>query len=136
MKYSLVLLSFFFITCKSHVNNAPPQNNPLLDEVMLIHDKVMPETATIHAYIRELKDLNLNEAKDIIYQNIQSLEIADEAMMSWMADFKVPEDSILSKDYLITEKNKIANISDGMYVAIKRARIVIDSLKVIEKIKK
>ncbi|MBK9734605.1 MAG: hypothetical protein IPO92_06410 [Saprospiraceae bacterium] len=107
MKYSLVLLSFFFITCKSHVNNTPPQNNPLLDEVMLIHDKVMPETATIHAYIRELKDLNLNEAKDIIYQNIQSLEIADEAMMSWMADFKVPEDSILVKITLSQKKIKL-----------------------------
>ena len=136
MKYSLVLLSFFYITCKSHVNNTEPHNNPLLDEVMVIHDKVMPETATIHTYIRELKDLNLHEAKDIIYLNIQSLEMADEAMMSWMADFKVPEDSILVKDYLTLEKNKISNISDGMYVAIKRARIVIDSLKVTEKIKK
>ena len=135
IKFSYFLFAVLFIACKSPANDVS-QNNPLYDQVMFIHDKVMPQTATIHTYIRELKAMDIKEAKDIIYANIQSLEKADEAMMAWMADFKIPVDTTQTKNYLTFEKSKISNVSDRMFATIDRAKIVIDSLKVIEKIKK
>lgn len=96
---------------------------------MAIHDAVMPEMTTIHKLKKELKAIENPGAKSIILDNIKDLNDADEAMMTWMADFKVPDDKSQEESYLQAEKVKIQAVSDQMYGAMKTAATLIDSLK-------
>ena len=64
----------------------------------------------------------------MILSQIQYLDEAEEAMMSWMAEFKVPEDKEQQTTYLNNEKIKIQNVSDMMYDAIQKGQMVLDSI--------
>ncbi|MBK9253877.1 MAG: hypothetical protein IPM42_00165 [Saprospiraceae bacterium] len=114
--------------CKNH----PSQNDdPLVASVMEIHDAVMPEMATIHSLKRQLKSLELKTAEDSasVYQQIKQLDDADEGMMSWMAEFKVPDDKAKKENYLNNEKIKIQKVSDDMISAISNAKMLLANLK-------
>jgi hypothetical protein len=50
-------------------------------------------------------------------------------MMTWMAEFKVPEDKTAATSYLQTEKIKIQRVSDDMYLSMDEAKKLIDSLQ-------
>jgi hypothetical protein len=93
---------------------------------------VMPEMSTIHSLKRELKSIEKPETRDVIIKKIIALDNADEAMMSWMADFKVPEDHDKEAEYLNKEKEAIQMVSDQMYLSIRQAQILLDSLKVVK----
>jgi len=58
---------------------------------MAIHDKVMPEMGKIHSLKKQLKAIEVPQANEIILDHVKELNDADEAMMTWMADFKVPK---------------------------------------------
>ena len=80
-------------------------------EVMAIHDAVMPEMGTIHAYKKELKILkNSFAGENKILDAIQQLNNADDGMMDWMAAFKVPENKDSTDLYLQNEKIKIQKV--------------------------
>lgn len=128
----LILLLFLatgLVSCKHHHGSS---DDPLFKEVMAIHDEVMPKMSTMHKYKKELKKLRESNpaADNAILQRIALLETADEGMMSWMADFKVPEDKTAAKSYLEAEKNKIQQVSDDMYRSMDEAKKLIDSLQV------
>ena len=93
------------------------------------HDGTM---TTIHALKRDLKAIEKPETKDIIIKNIIALDNADEAMMRWMADFKVPEDKSQEAEYLKKEKEVIQSVSDQMYASIHQAQKLLDSLKTLK----
>lgn len=123
------------ISCK-HQHHDHAHNNtaksPLYDEVMEVHDAVMPEMSTIHKLKKELKAIENPDTKSIILTKIKELNDADEAMMTWMADFKNPEDPATATPYLTAEKAKIQGVSDQMYAAIATATTLLDSLKNIQ----
>lgn len=127
---SFIVFFSSLMACKEKV--VENKENPLYTEVMAIHDKVMPEMSTIHALKRDLKAIEKPESKDIIIKNIIALDNADEAMMSWMADFKVPEDKSKEVEYLNNEKKAIQIVSDQMYGAINQAQLLLDSLKTLK----
>jgi hypothetical protein len=116
------------IACKYHHGTS---EDPLYNEVMAIHDEVMPKMTTMHAYKKELKKLKEQspESKDLILKTIATLDNADEGMMSWMAEFKVPSDKNSSEIYLQQEKEKIQKVSDDMYNSMDIAKKLIDSLQ-------
>ena len=130
----LSVLAFLLLifACKEKPTEVVKKNSPLYDEVMAIHDKVMPEMSTIHSLKRELKSIEKPETRDVIIKKIIALDNADEAMMSWMADFKVPEDHDKEAEYLNNEKEAIQMVSDQMYSSIRQAQILLDSLKVVK----
>lgn len=130
----LSVLTFLLLifACKEKQTDIVINNSPLYDKVMAIHDKVMPEMTTIHALKRDLKAIEKPETKDIIIKNIIALDNADEAMMSWMADFKVPEDKSQEAEYLKKEKEVIQSVSDQMYASIHQAQKLLDSLKTLK----
>lgn len=102
---------------------------------MAIHDSVMPEMSTIHSLKRDLKAIENADKKDLVYKKIKDLDEADEAMMSWMASFKVPDDTSVVESYLRGEKEKISVISNLMFQSINDARGLLDSLQT-QKVKK
>lgn len=130
MIYRILLVLLFFSSCKES-SNVAHQESTLYKEVMEVHDKVMPELSTIHAIRRDLKAIERPNSKDIIFSQIKALDEADEAMMTWMADFKLPEDKTNENAYLEAEKIKISNVSDMMYSSIKNGKQMLDSLKAI-----
>src|SRR5690349_24023475 len=78
-----------------------PINNPnqaLYDQVMDIHDDVMPKSDEIYQLKKEIKDkiatpnLELNKKKQL-EQIVAELDSADHSMMDWMHKFKPLPDS-------------------------------------------
>ena len=64
------------------------------DEVMAIHDEVMPLMSTTSKLRRQIKKHNHNNAAD---QLIADLNASDEYMMDWMREFKIPKDLPVSE---------------------------------------
>lgn len=133
MCITLFLLISFFCSCNEKQKAAEPAQNPLYEEVMAIHDQVMPEMTTIHNLKKDLKALEKPETKDIILAQVKGLNDADEAMMTWMAAFKVPEDKTQDEAYLLLEKEKIKQVSVLMYASMESAKKMIDSLQIQNK---
>ncbi|MBK8054207.1 MAG: hypothetical protein IPK35_13280 [Saprospiraceae bacterium] len=129
---TVFIFTIFVFACKEKQVAEEKKTSPLYDEVMAIHDKVMPEMSTIHALKRDLKAIEKPASKEIIIKNIIALDNADEAMMSWMADFKVPEDKSKEAEYLNKEKEVIQSVSDQMYGSIHQAQKLLDSLKTMK----
>lgn len=132
MKYYFLLLVLGVLSCKNHSANTASPKDELYDSVMAIHDKVMPEMSKIHDLKRSLKSSQDPKVNIVVLKNIKALEEADEAMMQWMAEFKVPEEEGARKTYLINEKTKIQNVSDQMYTSMAAATLLLDSLKTLK----
>jgi hypothetical protein len=133
MRYFIFLSLLAFSACKENQKTTETAQNQLYEEVMAIHDQVMPEMTTILNLKKDLKAIEKPETKDIILQQVKELNDADEAMMTWMAAFKVPEDKTQEEAYLILEKEKIKQVSDLMYASMDRAKKLIDSLQIQNK---
>ncbi len=90
----------------------------LFAEVMKIHDDVMPETNNLYKLkknaqenIAVLPDTN-SMIKELMDIQILS-DKADDAMMDWMANFKIPESEHKSKiTYLQNEKIAITDVRE------------------------
>ena len=123
----LLLLTTILLSCKPVFKDKQVEN--LYDEVIVIHDEVMPEISTINKLkkkIRQLPDQN-PETMSLI----QELDTADEAMMSWMSDFQTfrgmeKETKEVKLAYLESEKIKISNVSSLMKSAIAKAKKFVD----------
>lgn len=103
------------------------------DNVMEIHDEVMPRMTEIGKLKRQLKR-KLKEdnvvKQDSIQQYIYQLEEADNAMMNWMGDFKKPsfEDIKAAEQVYITEKQKIIVVRDKMNSTISNVEMFLSRL--------
>ncbi|MBK6785763.1 MAG: SCO family protein [Saprospiraceae bacterium] len=59
---------------------------------------------------------------------IKVIDDADEGMMVWMAEFRMPENKAKTTAYLEKEKVKIQKVSDDMYYSMELAQKLINSL--------
>lgn len=114
-----VLLAVLFAQCKDKT----PQEielDKLFDEVMTIHDDVMPKTAVIHRLKKKLKNQTNEDNLAPVTMAIKQLDNADEGMMEWMADFKKPKGKSFedAKTYLNSEKDKITVVKKDILSAI------------------
>ena len=123
LSVTAILAGVFLIMVGCKPTYDQPQNKSLYDEVMVIHDEVMPRMTDIHRLKKSIKqkhkdDLqNYPEAIDLLAR----LEEADNAMMNWMADFKPPKDESAAEAYLNAEKSKISEVSRLMKATIQEA---------------
>lgn len=91
------------LSCKSNDPNHIEQDKKF-DEVMVIHDEVMPRMGEIHKLGKELKKLvenNTIEDDSIIIEirnTIDYLESADEGMMEWMHNINKNKPSKVRKN--------------------------------------
>ncbi len=125
--YSRLLFLGLFISCKSNVS---PELQSLMDEVMEIHDEVMPKMSDTHRLRKGLKKELKKEIEEVsevrgqILDNIKALEVADDGMMDWMKNYKKLrklEEGVNPMDYYKQEKINIQKVSDDMYSAINNA---------------
>lgn len=105
----------------------------LYDEVIDIHDEVMPKMDDLMqakgALQEKLDTLRENNPDDKAIQELEqsiiNLGEADEAMMSWMRNFKPqddPENQQAAIDYYKDEKIKISEVKEKMLSALEEAR--------------
>jgi hypothetical protein len=119
MRTAIFILSVMalFSACKEPVN---PEA-----EVMAIHDEVMPKMGEIHLARKSLKEIfsktNDEVLKTEITRLMANLDQADEGMMVWMEQWKVPEDSQEKSAYFLKEKEKITKVKHDMLNSLQEA---------------
>jgi hypothetical protein len=123
MKASIYLffLAFVIVACNT-------DKDPLYDEVMEIHDAVMPKVSDMSKLGRKLKkqQTGLDSSSLVINQKaIADLEHAEEAMFDWMNKFESSKKGPEHKAYLEEEKVKISKVSDMMLESIDQAQKVL-----------
>lgn len=132
--FALILLIGVVSCIKSKENNSQdtPTDDPnkvLYNQVMDIHDEVMPRMDDIMKLKRELKQTIENSASLVpekrkeIEQKILQLDSAGKAMMDWMNDFR-PEDYTGEdlREYLESEMERIKKVKETMLEAIEKAK--------------
>lgn len=127
MKYLFLFLTALIIysSCKEKIS--------LEDEVIAIHDEVMPKMGDMHMARKNLREI-LKKAEDEaakteILTMISDLESADEGMMTWMHEWKVPENEPEKTEYLEKEKVKITKVKVDMLTSLENAHKFIEKSK-------
>ncbi|MCZ2100016.1 MAG: hypothetical protein LC107_00585 [Chitinophagales bacterium] len=134
--YMLFVFALLLVACKNQntkvedpTSATEVEDSPLYQKIMAMHDAVMPELSTIHRLKKELESMDTPENTAIIGAKIKMLDEADDAMMSWMAMFKLPDDPTQNETYLREEVVKMRTVSDMMHQAIEDASATIEELK-------
>jgi len=130
MKTILPVLSLVVLSLVWSCGEKKQDNQALYDEVMKVHDEVMPKMDDIYKLKQELKkqisdkpDL-VDEKRRTIEATILKLDSASEAMMVWMRNFNPLPDSLgeeKAREYLEDQQEKIENVKEEMLDAINKA---------------
>ena len=114
----------------NHHHEDATGNQALYDEVMKVHDEVMPKMNDIYKLKEQLKDKIANtpdiveEKKKEIEGIITDLDSASEGMMVWMRKFNPLPDSSgeeQAKEYLEGEMQKIKKVKEDVRKALEEA---------------
>ena len=106
-------------------------NQTLYEQVMSVHDEVMPKSDEIYQLKKEIKDKitsapNLpTDKKEQLNQIIAELDSADHAMMDWMHKFKPLPDSAnqeLAREYLENEMERIKTVRELINGSLQKAK--------------
>ncbi len=138
IKLPIAILFLIFFSCQSNDPNHLAEES-LKDEVMVIHDEVMPKMGEINRLRKKL--INLKEEGQIpdsmsiepINEAIEYLEKADDGMMDWMGEFDSPSklrgkkthEEIMA--YLKEEKVKVEQVKYDILTSIKTAKEIFDN---------
>ncbi|KXK39220.1 MAG: hypothetical protein J5I52_00395 [Saprospiraceae bacterium] len=135
MRYVIFFLStFLIIGCKNEATQPAQETvkdgteSPLYEQVMEIHDAVMPQMSKIHELKKQLTAIRTDQNAAEVDEKIKKLEEADEAMMSWMAMFKLPEQVNEQEAYLKNEKVNIELVAEKMKIAMSEASLYLAPL--------
>jgi len=140
--YSLLFLSFLItFSCgkpTDQAGNEEPEeemvedpNQALYEQVMAIHDEVMPKMEDIYKIKSQLQEQIANtpdmvvERREKIEKMIKELDSANNLMMDWMHQFDPLPDSVdeeESRAYLENQMEKIKAVKDGMFSALEMAK--------------
>ncbi len=133
MKHILLFIvgfSFFQISCE---DSSKKEIQVIFDKVMLVHDSTMVKMDDMHELKKQLtKSFSSGMDSTIIFDGIEKLDDADEAMMVWMAEFnaeytKMKPDE--QKTYLNTEMEKIEKVKTIMLASISNANQLLSKSK-------
>lgn len=133
----MLLLTILTIGCGPNKDNgehshdeAEGGNQGLYNEVMKVHDDVMPKMNDIYKLKEELKRKIGNapemveEKRKEIESSILQLDSASEGMMVWMRNFNPLPDSLgeeKARQYLEDQKVKVNKVKEEMLMAIDEA---------------
>ncbi len=106
-------------------------NQALYDQVMDVHDEVMPKMDDMMKLKRELQDKIANspdmvvERKEQLEKVIANLDSASNAMMNWMHEFNPLPDSVdqeKAREYLESEMERIRKVKTLTLESIEKAK--------------
>ncbi len=136
MKMKLIfLLTVILIGCggpsqegqqqASDADSSDP-NQVLYDQVMDIHDEVMPKTEDLHNLKQKLQEQiaatpdMVVEERQKLEQRIARLDSVDKMMMDWMHYFSLPDSlsSEAKREYLESQMEKIKQVREAILETI------------------
>lgn len=122
------LIAFAFYACEP---NEKSIQKAKFDEVMAIHDEVMPKMGTImklkgklQAKAESLNADSLSTEAQEFLAAVQELEVANESMMVWMRAFSEPEEETPHEEVLkfyASELDKVMAVREKMLTSIEKA---------------
>lgn len=134
----IISASFFLSNCSSKTEHSDHDhdhndesvvgaNDALYDEVMKIHDEVMPKMNDIYKMKEELKK-QIADAPDMVDEKrkeleakIANLEEAMRSMMEWMREFNPPADSLgeeTVREYLEGQLESVKKVREAINTAV------------------
>ena len=135
---TLLMLSLALFGCKE-VKKADGETPEIsqMEEVMAIHDEVMPEMSTIGKLVAELKPMADSTEMGMKYgKAMKDLQDAHKSMMDWMRGFgdRFDSDEILNgkeltdqkKLWLDEEEEKVKALRDQINNSIKQAQDLLE----------
>ena len=133
-----LILSLFILACKEE-KKSPEMEADIskMEEVMAIHDEVMPEMSTIGKLVAELKPkADSTEMGQKYDRAMKDLQDAHKAMMDWMRGFgdRFDSDEILKgkeltdqkKMWLEEEEEKVKALREQIYSSIDQAQKLLE----------
>ncbi|MEM8847300.1 MAG: hypothetical protein AAGD17_09385 [Bacteroidota bacterium] len=123
MKAYLILVFVFlfvFISCKEQKKT--PEGPTQMEQVMAIHDEVMPKMGKLGKLVGELKSkVDTTEVGQHYETAMKDLQGANKAMMDWMMNFgnRFDSDEILEGKALTEEKQEWLNEEEEKVKALK-----------------
>lgn len=130
MRIAIPVIFMFFIL--SSCNNDKKEQDKLYEEVMDIHDEVMPLMYPLKKMAKDINtkaELLLKDSVNIDSLHLNTLRItsnniskANDSMMDWMHQFKQIEEGTPHGEviqYLMDQKQKISKVRDDMMAAKK-----------------
>lgn len=131
----LLVMSLFLINCKSEkkAHNAASK----MEEVMRIHDEVMPKMGQLGKLVGELKPMvDSTENGKATEEAVEDLQQAHKAMMDWMTGFgnRFDSEEILNgkelseqkKQWLEEEEEKVKALREQINRSIEKAEKVLE----------
>ncbi len=123
----LILSSFFLLSCE---NTLQKEREQVFKEVMEIHDEMMMMGKIRGAQSKLKKMMESDSINMEKYQTaFDQLQVADDAMMDWMRQFKNPAQNTDAKEaieYLKDQKVKVQKMKEVMVENMDKAKEVID----------
>ncbi len=103
------------------------ETQKMYDEVMSVHDKVMPKMGELNRLKRQLNafkktvpDENAS-LKDSLINSILILSKSEDMMDTWMTNFDYPKKDASQKEqlaYLTVQKDSITKVSDDIFMSL------------------
>lgn len=119
----------FLLSCNSDSHSTKSGPHDLYQEVMKIHDDVMPKMSDIRREISRsknvLQNIGLNQKEDSVALTkiIRDLEYADQIMWDWMHEFDKEKGlSEGAESYLLEQKKAISHVSQRMLASIENSK--------------
>jgi hypothetical protein len=128
----LIINLFIYLTILSACGpNYEKEATSLYQEVMALHDEVMPKMSDINKAKKKLNELKDDENGVVMDAQIEALVQADDAMMNWMYQFKNPEsnDFKANIEYLKIQKEKMVEVKTIMLKTIDDANLLIQQFE-------
>ncbi len=133
MKKIILLLALIFVAASCKEQKKETQNDTTqMQEVMAIHDEVMPKMSKLGKLVAELKTkVDTTEAGRQYEAAMKDLQAAHKAMMDWMQGFgdRFDSDEILNgkeltpqkQQWLDEEEEKVKALREQINLSIERA---------------
>ncbi|MFT6319790.1 MAG: hypothetical protein ACJAT4_000707 [Granulosicoccus sp.] len=131
----LILSSIFLLSCGEEKPKEDPlqkEKEKVYKEVMAVHDEMMMmgKIRGAQSKLKKMIMLESDLAKVEKYQTAyDQLQVADDAMMGWMRQFKNPPENTATKEaieYLNGQNTKVQKMKEVMVENLDKAKQVID----------
>lgn len=121
--FSLIVLATLMASCTPSKKEV--EEKPLMDQVMEVHDAVMPKMGSLMKVKKQLvakADTADSVASEELKTLAQEIDLANEAMMDWMRNFdpnfEGTEEEV--KDYLMKKKKGIEKVAEAMNSSLEK----------------
>jgi hypothetical protein len=131
----LILSSIFLLSCGEEKPKEDPlqkEKEKVYKEVMAVHDEMMMmgKIRGAQSKLKKMIMLESDLSKVEKYQTAyDQLQVADDAMMGWMRQFKNPPENTATKEaieYLNGQNTKVQKMKEVMVENLDKAKQVID----------